>query len=181
MKKGLFIIMYMILFTVISNKLCAQDNWFEVIEDGETEEQHNYNHHLGLFLGALSSLNNGEISFSTGIDYTYYFSNTGTMIGVGGFIEGAFGKHTEAIFGGTFNIKPWEEVQFHIAPSIIYRELQTDIIDEIHSTSKVKFLLRFGGNYTFHLQNFSISPTINADIVGSKVGLVYGIGFGVGI
>jgi hypothetical protein len=41
MKKGLFIIMYIILFTVISNKLCAQDNWFEVIEDGETEEQHN--------------------------------------------------------------------------------------------------------------------------------------------
>lgn len=181
MKKGLFIIMYLILLTIISNKSNAQDNWFEVIEDETTEEQHNYNHHLGLFLGAMSSLNNGEISFSTGIDYTYYFINTGTMIGIGGFIEGAFGKHTEAIFGGMVHIKPWQEVQFHIAPSIIYRELQSDIIDEIHSTSKVKFLLRFGGNYTFHLQNFSISPTINADIVGNKVGLVYGIGFGVGI
>ncbi|HPU23321.1 MAG TPA: hypothetical protein PL149_04095 [Candidatus Kapabacteria bacterium] len=181
MKKALFITVFITIFACISHKLYAQDNWFEVIEDEEVQQMHNYNHHLGLLLGALSNLSNGEISLSTGIDYTYRFNNSGAIIGVGGFIEGAFGKHTEAIFGGLLSVKPWEEVQFHIAPSIIYRDLHTKIIDEIHSTSKVKFLLRFGGNFSFHIENFSISPTINADIVGSKVGLVYGIGFGVGI
>ncbi len=181
MKKVLFVILHILLFICIYSKLYTQDNWFAGIEEEEIVEQHNYNHHLGLFLGASSSLSKGKISFSPGIDYIYYFNNAEPIIGVGGYIEGAFGKHTEAIFGGMLSIKPWQEVQFHMAPSIIYRDLHTNIIDEVHSTSKVKFLLRFGGNYSIHIENFSISPTINADIVGSKVGLVYGIGFGVGI
>jgi len=174
-------ILFISLMFFISTSIKAQDDWFAVQDENESEVVTIHRNHIGLFLGAISNLKNGEISFASGFDYTYHFADLYPVIGIGGFVEGGFGKHTEAIFGGVVSIKPWEEVQFHIAPAILYQDLHSTEIDNIHSTSKVKFLLRFGGNYSFHINNFSISPTLNADVVGSKVSLVYGIGFGIGL
>lgn len=175
------ILLSVILCLTFPLTIFSQDDWFIVDEYSEIGENYEYHHHIGLFLGAMSNLQNSEIAFSSGIDYTYSFSNLYPVIKLGGFVEGGFGKHTEAIIGGIVQIKPWEEASFLIAPSILYQDLHSTDIDEIHSTSKVKFLLRFGGSFSFHINNFSISPTINADIVGSRVSLIYGLGFGVGI
>ncbi len=178
MKKILLVI---ILLIIIFPKIKAQDDWFSVESEEDNEDVTIHKNHIGLFLGAISNLKNSEISFASGIDYTYSFTNLYPIISIGGYVEGGFGKHTEAIFGGILSIKPWDEAQFYLAPSILYRDLHKTDLDTIHSTSSVKFLLRFGSSFSFHINNFSISPTLNADIVGSKVSLVYGISFGIGI
>ncbi len=157
----------------------SQDDWFSIPDEEITEtESEFHHHHLGLFMGASSQLNNGEVAFATGLDYTYFFPNVYPIIGVGAFVEGAFSKRSELIFGSAFTLQPWDEVKFVAAPSVIYQNLDSLEIDEIHKTSQVRFLMRFGGSYSFHFDNVSVAPTIYADVVGSRVSLVYGITFG---
>lgn len=170
-----------ILFLMLSfNSSFAQDDWFASTEEEAIEVQEYHHHHLGLFLGAMSQLSNGHISFASGLDYSYFFPDVFPIVGIGAYAEGAFGEHTEFILGGTFTLQPWDEVKFYVAPSALFQSLDSTEIDAVHKTSETRFLLRFGSSYSFHFENYSIAPTISADIIGSKVNLVYGISFGYG-
>ncbi len=177
MKKFLI---YLIATAMLSSVAFSQDDWFAIEDDYVTNDYQGHPHHIGLFTGATSNLTNGHVAFSLGLDYTYFFLESDPLIGVGGFAEGVFGEHTEFILGVPFVLQPFHEVKFFLAPSVLFLNLKDTEIDELHETDEIKFLLRFGGAYSFHFDNFSISPTISADVVGSQVNLVYGISFGIG-
>lgn len=47
------------------------------------------------------------------------------------------------------------------------------------SESKTQFALRLGAGYEFELgERFTITPEINADVIGGSVTWVYGLSFG---
>jgi len=177
MKKFLIYFMTMLL---LSNFAISQEDWFAIEDDGIIEHHVGHPHHTGLFTGATSNLTNGHAAFTLGLDYTYFFLESDPLIGVGGFVDGVFGEHTEFIIGLPFVLQPFHEVNFFLAPSVLFLNLDNTEIDELHENDEIKFLLRFGGAYSFHFDNFSISPTISADVVGSQVNLVYGMSFGIG-
>lgn len=178
MKKIFYIVMLAMFLT--TNSAFSQEDWFSIPEDEPVEHSGIHSHHIGLFLGAASNLKNGHIGFASGVDYTYFFEESDPLVGVGGLFEGSFGKETEFILGPTFTLQPWNEVKFFVAPSVLFLNLETTEIDEMHETGETKFLLRFGTAYIFHFDRYSISPTLSADIVGSHVNMVYGLTFGIG-
>lgn len=173
-------ILIVVISLLVSANSFSQEDWFSMPEDETYEQSGIHNHHIGLFLGAVSNLQNGKVGFATGLDYTYFFEESEPLVGLGGLFEVAFADHSEIILGPLFTLQPWHEIKCFVAPSVVFIDIHDKEIDEIHETSDIKFLLRFGTAYMFHIDNWSISPTISADIMGSKVSLVYGISVGFG-
>lgn len=175
--KKIFTALFMLI--AIQSLAISQDDWFAVDEEVAEEAESSFHHnHLALFLGAMSNLSNGHASFSAGLDYNYFFVESDPQFGIGLLAEGAFGEHSEYIVGMPLVLLPTHSMKFFIAPSVLFKEEEE--LDELHETDATKFLLRIGGAYMFHFDNFSLAPTIQADIVGSEVSLVYGLSFGLG-
>ncbi len=170
-------------------------------------DNHDKPHHAGIFLGGTTNTDIPfEFHFTAGIDYEYRFLHTTPNVGVGFIGEIVLADHTEYIAALPLFIHPWQGLKVFFAPGYITAsESQTHEptlpvdsqtqkfkvenqilagaesgIEENISHSSSHFFVRFGAAYDFHYHQYSITPTISADIIESTVYVVYGIGFGIG-
>ncbi len=167
-----------------------------------------HEHHAGIFLGGTTNTDIAfEFNFTVGIDYEYRFIHTTPNVGIGLIGEIVLAEHTEYIAALPLFIHPWQGLKLFFAPGYITAsdshttdhtletgDTQThkfeandvllagteSALEENISHSNSHFFVRFGAAYDFHYQQFSISPTISADIIESTVFVVYGVGLGIG-
>ncbi|MFP4528576.1 MAG: hypothetical protein ACLFQX_08510 [Candidatus Kapaibacterium sp.] len=158
---------------------------------------HSYNHHLGVFVGAASNLEYEYTDLAVGVDWEFFLHGTSPSLGIGLMAEVVLADHMEYIAAVPVFVHPWAGLKFWVAPGAIYahpHEVHTDdtghkffrrdrpqVGDEGTSEAWTNFLLRVGVGYDFHVDEYSIAPTVSADIFKSQVAIVWGVTFGVAL
>jgi hypothetical protein len=172
-----FSIFFTILFVLsLKSGLQAKES-SEVLQDSSHDPHaihqthHSHHNHLALFAGATTNFEHESTDFSLGVDYEYRLSE---MFGIGLFGEIVYAEHEETLIGVPFffHIKD-SPIKIVLAPGVA-------IAEDHHGDKHEEFLFRGGLGYDIHLDTFSITPTVNADVVDGDVSLVYGIALGVG-
>lgn len=140
---------------------------------GVINHQGKHNHHTAIFIGATNNQHAGHTDFTLGTDYEYRLPFANHQFGTGFFGEIVFADHKETIIGVPLIFHPTSALKFLAGAGLIFAE-------DHHGESESHFLTRLGTGYDFHLGNFSLSPTFNADFVDGHTSLVYGISIGTG-
>jgi hypothetical protein len=166
------ILCVLFLGTGIQAKESSHDSHDSTGESHAVHQEHHLHHnHIALFTGATTNFEHESTDFTLGVDYEYRFSE---MFGVGLFGEIVFAEHEETLIGVPLFIHVKESpLKIVLAPGLIMAE-------DHHGHKYEEFLFRGGLGYDIHLDNFSITPTVNADVVDGHVSLAYGLAFGVG-
>ncbi|MBL4596862.1 MAG: hypothetical protein JKX99_09840 [Robiginitomaculum sp.] len=122
-------------------------------------------HSAGVFLGGTD---NGESSFTIGLEYEYRISQ---KIGVGVVVE-----HSPNAHGGDGTSLAMSVLHLH--PIGGFRFTGGFGFEEIHgSYGKTNTVFRVGTAYEIPLGNFAIIPTVNLDFVGGQTATVFGFAF----
>jgi len=167
------VILYTVLVSIVlSISSSAQANEAEGHDhdDGHRDSQH----HAAVFAGLTTSnidTDHSHTDFTAGIDYEYRLSFLSGLLGIGAFAEAVFAEHTEYLLGVPIALHPIGGLKALIAPGIAIAE-----VEEVEA----HFLLRFGVAYGLHFGIFSITPTVNLDLIEEHLCLVYGVALGVG-
>lgn len=153
-----------------------------------------HRHHIGLFLGGTSSLDNGTAHFTAGLDYEFKFV-TKPVFGLGLLAEGIFSTENEYIIGLPVIVHPWNSLKIWVAPCIEIPEKTKSPIKE-YPPDKIKhneilstvseeadgshFLLRIGAGYDILIGKMVLTPSLCFDKILDNTFLVYGLTFGIG-
>ncbi|MFC2130534.1 hypothetical protein ACFLSQ_03790 [Bacteroidota bacterium] len=173
------------------------------LEEAYGEEQHGNDSyvstcHAGIFIGATTNIKHESTDFTIGLDYEYRMPYVNNLFGIGLLIEGVFAEHMESIVGipviihpGISNLKLWlapgiefgdEEIESGLDEHKIVKK-PGDILLSANDTDsetefKTHFLFRMGVGYDYHIDIFSISPSVSIDFINGGTALVYGVAFG---
>ena len=128
----------------------------------EHKESHYHRHHIGLFLGSVRE--EGEDTFTVGLDYEYRFS---PYFGIGILGEYTGKDYREGVVLVPLFIHPYKGFRFIAAPGTKPRKE-----DE-------KFVWRLGIGYQFPVGNWTIAPEFNVDFSDER-DYTYGVSFGYG-
>ncbi len=153
------------------------------------EDESEKANHIALFMGANSLTSAGSrTSASLGLDYERRIVSSDISFGTGAYLEGSFGKSTEFVFGVPAVLHFAGGPKFWLAPSyaanLEKEELTEAELDpaspgfkNVHYSSSA-FFMRFGTGWDFEFDNFTLTPSLSADIISSKTYLAWGINFG---
>ena len=135
----------------------------------ETTVEHDgheaHKHHVAVFFGNTHDYH-GEDAFTVGVDYEYRLTD---LLGVGVLADFAGDEIDTKVVGGGIFIHPWKE--FHLLTAL----------GNEHHKGEDEYLLRLGISYDFMIEKWSISPTLNCDLLESgKENWVYGLAIGRG-
>ncbi len=130
-------------------------------------------HHLGVFLGAASNLDHDHTDFAVGADYEHRLPVWQARLGLGAFVEHVTAEHAETILAPMLAVHPAGGLKLLAAPGLMLTE-------DHHGDSASHFLLRFGAGMDFSISGFSLTPTLNLDLVEDSKALVYGMTIGKG-
>ena len=122
---------------------------------------HHSNTHLALFVGAASV--SGHTDLSIGSDFEYRIIE---QVGIGALADAVFSKHAHLLAAGGVFIHPVGGVKITAAPGAGF--------EDGHSA----FVFRTGLSYDFHVDSFSISPTLNIDFSKGHATQVFGFAVG---
>ena len=129
------------------------------------EEHHFHRHHVGVFLGGTHDYHD-ENAVTVGLDYEYRLTQ---LLGAMAFIDYAGGDIDSAVVGGGLFFHPIGDVR-----------LLTAVGKEVHHGHS-EFVARLGALYDFHLEKWTLSPTLLFDILESgHLNVIYGLGVGRG-
>ena len=145
---------------VFTALLCIPLTILSQEENGEEEENKN---DIVVFIGGTS--NHESTAFTLGIGYQYRISR---LIGVGGFLDHAFGDINSTIVAPAIllNVK---DFAFLVGPGI---EISDDHVIAV---------LRLGVEYSLELSGFFLKPGLFFDTERNEgASLVYGLSFGYG-
>lgn len=154
-------------------------------------QDNDYHHHAGLFTGASSFFNNGEVAFSLGLDYSYVITSTSPNIAFGILIENTFHHGNHVLAALTFSVFPIDHVRFYLSPGInfidsehseegSFTKYKPDKIqnqDELVENSDMYFNFGLGADYSFHTGRFAISPGLRLNLTQGNGILTYGVTF----
>lgn len=153
-------------------------------QDEETEaaqtrlENKEHNMEFGIVPGVSSNLNNGDFGALIGLDFEYKLPEIEPAVGVGALVEFGFFEHIEYVIGFPISVHPFPGVKMFVAPCLSYVDKPNKAsLDELHEDWNKRFLLKFGGSYTFEFDRYSISPTLSGDVVGPEFKLNLGVAF----
>ena len=131
----------------------------------EAEDHHFHKHHVGVFFGGTHDYNS-EDAVTVGLDYEYRLTK---LLGAMAFIDYAGGNIESSVVGAGLFFHPGGDVR-----------LLTAVGDEVHNGHS-EFVARLGALYDFHIENWTLSPTLMVDILESgHLNVIYGIGLGRG-
>jgi len=131
----------------------------------EAEEHHFHKHHVGVFFGGTHDYNS-EDAVTVGLDYEYRLTK---LLGAMAFIDYAGGNIESSVVGAGLFFHPGGDLR-----------LLTAVGDEVHHGHS-EFVARLGALYDFHIENWTLSPTLMVDILESgELNVIYGIGLGRG-
>ena len=152
--------------------LCLWVGMGLVAASGLCEEMHvedhgheYHKHHVAVFLGNTHDYHS-EDTFTVGVDYEYRFSQ---YVGLGALVDFAGTKFDITVLGGGLFFHPWNDLRVLAAGG-----------NEHHSGDD-EFLVRLGVMYDFFINDWSVSPTVNVDLLESgHENWIYGIALGRG-
>jgi hypothetical protein len=131
----------------------AQEN-----EESNKEESKN---ELSVFLGGTT--NSEASAFTLGMEYQYRLSK---VIGLGAFVDIAFGEIKSALAGPAVFLHTWN-LEFTIAPAAEFND------------KEIIAALRLGTGYRFKIRKFVVMPALFFDTERNKrPSWVYGLNFG---
>jgi len=166
-------------------------------------DQPHHNHHFEVFVGADDPLKrDNNMYLMLGFDYEYLIGAFDDHFGIAFYGELIFAHVTEMMIGLPMIYHFDTHFRMWVAPSVVFQNIfheeveehahsiQTNYKSPEHSflahASKIvpenthRLFFRVGAAYDLHLKNFTISPILNADLIGKDIFLIYGIGFGLG-
>jgi len=165
------VLLFSILF-VYSNTF-GQNNVNDI--DTHEKSEHFHFNHLGIFIGATSSLEKKSTNFTLGADYVRRFSSTSPW-GIGFIGEAIFAEHTEWVFGIPAYYYVEDIIWIRSGPGIeILKEESGHSLD-----TKIEFLYRIGLGHDFELGKFTITPSVDLDLVHHHNSVVWGVSIGKG-
>lgn len=153
--------------------------------DGHNHETHDvHKHHIALFGGITTNLTHEVNLLTFGLDYEYRLPFIHNKFGVGFSAEYLIGDNSEKLLGIPLFYHPIGGLKFVAASmlAIVEEHLEggSGTHEAVETTTKNEFAFRIGTAYDFHINQFSISPTVNLDFVGESTAIAYGIAFGIG-
>ena len=108
-----------------------------------------HKHHVAIFLGNTHDYH-GEDAFTVGLDYEFRLHD---LLGVGALIDHAAGDIESTVAGAGIFLHPWSSSRLLIAAA------------NEHHHGEDEFVVRVGAMYDFHVAGWSISPTLNVDLL----------------
>ncbi|GMR25098.1 MAG: hypothetical protein BMS9Abin39_0376 [Ignavibacteria bacterium] len=169
-----FILLIIITLLLLPFRFFAQS---EIHKSNLEEENHFHYNHIAMFIGASSLFEREETHFTLGADYKRYFSPESNFA-VGIYTEAIFAQHTEWVFGAVLFYELTEQLWIRTGPGIEILQEENEHTGE--TESKIKFLIRIGSGYDFHIGTFTVTPSVDIDFLRSTTTLVWGINFGMG-
>ena len=169
---------FLFVLVLLTISITAQST--ENIESHEENSKHIiHNNHIAIFLGGTSFFKEDENHFSVGLDYVYR-PNVEKPWAFSVFGEAIFAEHTEYLIGFPiyygFNNVWW----FRAGPGIEIIQEEEHHGGVVETKTEVEFLFRFGAGIPFHLGNYTITPSVDFDLVRNHDAIVWGINFGYG-
>lgn len=150
-------------------------------------------HHFGAFIGMTNNIDLEHTDITLGADYEYRVSEA---FGAGFIADFVFADHAESIFfaGLFYHVTPnlkftlgngiaMAEHVVHVEASdhrTLFKSSDDEPETEIATETETHYALRVGAEYDFHVGAFSISPTLNWDLINKHSSIAYGITFGYG-
>lgn len=131
-------------------------------------------HHLALFNGATTSLEQSTTAYTLGLDYEFRFSE---KLGVGLLGEIIFAEESELIAGIPLFYHPLGGLKIMAVPMLQWAQKIAPGSAEASPTAL--FAGRIALGYDFHLGSFSLGPEIGFDL-GETQSVVFGISIGKG-
>ena len=154
-------------------------------DDGQSHETHDFHkHHIALFGGMTTNFTPQDNLLTVGLDYEYRLPFVHHKFGIGFGVEYLKGDNTEILFELLLIYHPVGGLKFMVAPMFVIVEEPSEggdgTLEVAETTTKNEFGFRIGTAYDFHINKFSISPTVNLDFIGESPAIAYGIAFGIG-
>lgn len=169
---------YFILTFLFIQISCISANPFN--EKVKNNEEHTIHHnHVALFIGNTTFFNKGENNFSIGLDY-FYRPNVEQPWAFSIFGEAIFAEHIEYLLGlpvyYSFNNIWW----LRAGPGIEIIQEEEHHNTEVETKIEMEFLFRIGMGYPFHISGFTITPSVDIDLVRNHDAVVWGLNIGYG-
>ena len=134
-------------------------------ESHQDEGHHGHKHHASLFLGNTHDFHS-EDAVTVGLDYEFRVHK---WFGLAALIDHAAGDIDSTVAGAGVFLHPWGDVRLLAAGA------------NEHHEGNDEFIVRLGALYDFWVNGWSISPTINVDLLeDNEENWVYGVSFGRG-
>ena len=158
----------------------------EEYSDHPSEKSHDFHeHHLALFGGMTTNFTHHDNFLTIGLDYEYRLPFVNNKFGIGFGVEYLKGDTKEMLFEVLIIYHPIGRLKFVAAPmfAIFEEHVEGDhgTHEAVETITKNEFGFRIGTAYDFHVNKFTISPTVNLDLISQTTALAYGIAFGVGL
>ncbi len=147
--------------------------------------------HTGLFLGANHNAGNANTSFTLGIHHEMFARSRTPYFSIGMMGEVAFAGHNEFLGAIPFYFHPARFLKFWIGPGLKATSNPDENNNNNNNSSnnnghndsmmgnwQSNFLVRIGGAYEFHFDEYTVSPAVSADILNHEIYWVFGIVFG---
>jgi len=148
--------------------------------ENHVNEHQSHKNHIAMFIGATTIVDHHLTLFSVGVDYEYKLEYFHEKLGIGLGGEFLTGETTALIASIPIFYHPVSNLTLLAAPLIVYEKEHNEHSDaETEEAMKAFFAYRLGVNYSFHINNISISPGINFDF-GDTMAIEYGLGIGFG-
>ncbi len=147
-----------------------------------------HRNHTGLFLGATientkENMSGANSSFTLGIHHEMFARSRTPYINVGIMGEVIFAGDNEFLGVIPIYFHPAPMLKFWIGPGVRAtthpdEKYIDNYNDSMMGNWQSDFLVRIGGAYEFHFDEYTVSPTISADILNHRTYMVLGIVFG---
>ena len=154
--------------------------------DHPSEKSHHFHkHHMSLFGGMTTNFTQNDNFLTVGLDYEYRLPFAHNKFGVGLGAEYDSGDTKEMLFELLLIYHPVGGLKFVTGPMFAIVEEHVEgnhgTHEEGETTTENEFGFRIGCAYDFHVNKFTISPTVNLDFISQTTAMVYGIAFGFGL
>jgi len=141
-------------------------------------------HHVGVFLGATSNIDAKHTSFTLGLDYVYRINHS---FGLGFIGDYVITERAETLLMAGVFYYPLSSLKLYVGNGVALTtevEKETQLKESSDSDGEEKvvshYVFRLGTGYDFHIDDFSVTPTIAWDLINGHSSIVYGLTFGMG-
>ena len=156
----------------------------ETHAEGGTPSEHageaTFRHFVSFFGGLATHTDAGDTGGAMGVSYAYKLSHRWAVGLKLEYVTSSIERDIVVLVGASF--EPVERLELTAAVGPEWAQKDREEHGELHRERETEAMIRLGAAYGFALRDgVSVGPEINTDISGSRVTLVYGLLFSVGL
>lgn len=146
----------------------------------EHSESEGFSHFISFFGGLATHTDRGETGGAMGISYAYQLTHKWAVGVKLEYVTSSAERDVVALFG--FAFEPVEHLEFAVAAGVERSEKESSEHGELQEEQESEGILRLTVARGFPLrEGVVLAPEFNTDISASRVTLVYGLLFSVGL